>query len=114
MNTKPISSIKEENNDGTYIIKEVFEKTTFQRGFLSRIKKYNSDKIWLGGETFKDKEFSELNYTKFYTYNPDGSYQRKIIYEEPDNDGNMSCVEEFDKKYKLLSTKYFKDKEIDK
>jgi len=111
MQPEILSSIKEYNEDESYIEKIVYKKTNSQE-YLSEIKNYSKDNINYSGKTFIDENFIELDYSYIKEYNEDGSYIEKVIQEIPNIDGNIACIREYNCNHKLINSKYYSDKEF--
>lgn len=69
--------------------------------FISCIKKYNNNNIYIEGEYYTDDNFTDLLFTEKREYNQDGSYTKRTILSKP-KDGCLSVIQKYDEKNRLL------------
>ena len=100
---------REYNSDGSYSKTWIYEQPD-EYGDLSAITNYDKDNRYIGGKYYTDKNFSKLRLTITREYNSDGSYSKTWIYEQPNKNGTLSFIENYDKNDKYISGKYYTDK----
>jgi len=100
--------IYEYNPDDSYVKKWIYPKPN-KNGWLSELAEYDSNDKYLGGKYYTDNNFTDLDQTIIREYNTDGSYVKKWIYTEPNENGLMSVICEYDSNDKYLGAKYYTD-----
>lgn len=98
------------DNNGNLIKKHIY--TEAKNGCLSSILKYDKNNIYLEGEYFTEKDFSDLFYTKKREYNSDNSFIEKIVYTKQNNAGWFSGVEYYNSNEKYIKGDYYFDCEF--
>ena len=73
---------------------------------------YNNNTDWtvLSEKYYKTKDFKNLDYTYFYKYFKDGSYERKTVFENNTEYESQCVIEKFDKNDELTERRDYKDK----
>ena len=93
--------------DGSSIAQFVYHNP--QNGWHSIEEHYNSDGIYVSGEGFYDKKFKKLGWQEVRTTNENGGYSTKIIYEQPNHNGNSQILN-YNSNGKFVSGEYYLDK----
>ena len=96
------------NPDGSYVRTWIYEQPN-ENGDLSIIENYDKDNRYISGKYYTDKNFSNLRLTQTREYNSDGSYSETWIYEQPNENGDLSIIENYDKDNRYISGKYYTD-----
>ena len=106
---KPVKSERIDNIDGSYIVKEIFDKNV--NGVLSQILYYNQQELLVKKQYFSDKIFKNILCTSKYKYNDDKSWTEYDVYAQ-DQGGWKSITGTFDSKKRQTSSKTYSDKKF--
>lgn len=79
-------------------------------GMLSYIENYDDKNRFLGGKYFKNKNYTDLILTINCKYQPNGSYQKFYVYEQPNDDKELSKIENYNELHQKISIKTYFDK----
>lgn len=107
---KPIKTKRIDNSDGTYTVKEVYDKPNFDC-YLSDIETFDTNDRMLNGTYYNDKKFKERIFSETREYLDNGNYYKIEVYEKLQYDSYIVAKCLCDSNDKKLEAWFYKDKE---
>ena len=106
---KPVKSERIDNPDGSYILKEIYDKSI--NGVYSQILYYNPEGLLVKEQNFSDENFENLAITSNTIYKNNKKIESHDVYEQ-DQGGWYSIIGKYDLKGRLVQIQEFTDKEF--
>ena len=110
---QPIKRERIDNFDGTYTVKEVYDKPNFDC-YLSDIETFDQNDKMLSGAYYNDKKFKELIYKETREYTENDFYSKTDIYEKFQADGYIVAKGLCNKDDRPIEVWFYEDKDCDK
>ena len=111
--TKPIKTERIDNPDGTYTVKEVYDRPNFDC-YLSDIEIFDSNDRMLSGTYYNDKNFNTLIFSETREYTENDNYYQIDMYEKTQGYGYIVAKCLCNKNDKPIEVWFYEDKECDK